>query len=143
MKKSELKQILKPLVKECIKEVIFEEGILSNVVSEVVKGLGTNTIVEQRAPQPSRGQTQQQGEQRFRNQLAESRKQLLDAIGKDSYNGVNVFENTEPLRGGGSPGVPTPAGSSPLANVDPSDAGVPIDGILNLSGGKWKALMGK
>ena len=57
--------------------------------------------------------------------------------------GVNVFENTEPLRGGGSHGAPTPAGSSPLANVDPSDAGVPIDGILNLSGGKWKALMGK
>ena len=143
MKKSELKQILKPLVKECIKEVIFEEGVLSNLISEVVKGLGTNTIVEQRAPEPSRGQTQQQGEQRYRNQLAESRKQLLDAIGKDSYNGVNLFEDTQPLRGGGTPGAPSPAGSNPLANVDPSDAGVPIDGIVNLSGGKWKALLGK
>ena len=50
MKKSELKKVLKPLVKECIKEVLFEEGILSGVISEVVKGLGTQPIVEQKQP---------------------------------------------------------------------------------------------
>ena len=47
MKKTELKEIIKPLVKECIQEVLIEEGLLSNVVSEVVKGLGTQSIVEQ------------------------------------------------------------------------------------------------
>ena len=39
MKKSELKALLKPLIKECIKESILEEGILSNVIMEVTKGL--------------------------------------------------------------------------------------------------------
>ena len=41
MNKSELKTILKPLIKECIKEVISEEGVLSGVITEVVKGTGT------------------------------------------------------------------------------------------------------
>ena len=39
MKKTELKKILKPLIKDCIKEILFEEGILSNIVSEVVRGV--------------------------------------------------------------------------------------------------------
>ena len=48
MKKTELAKILKPLVKQCIKEVLFEEGILSNIVSEVVTGLnaGAQPLVE-------------------------------------------------------------------------------------------------
>ena len=46
MKKSDLKKIIKPLVKECIHEVLLEEGLLSNVVSEVAKGMQANLIVE-------------------------------------------------------------------------------------------------
>ena len=46
MKKSELKRILKPIVRECIKDVLLEEGLLSNIVSEVTKGLTSNMIVE-------------------------------------------------------------------------------------------------
>ena len=38
MNKDQLKKTLKPMIKECIKEVIFEEGILSSIISEVVKG---------------------------------------------------------------------------------------------------------
>ena len=45
MKKNELKQILKPLIKECIKECIFEEGVLSGIVTEVVRGMETQRIV--------------------------------------------------------------------------------------------------
>ena len=45
MKKSDLKQLIKPLVKECIHEVLLEEGLLSNVVSEVAKGLQTQSLV--------------------------------------------------------------------------------------------------
>ena len=50
MKKSDLKKILKPIVKECIQEAFLEEGLLSNVIAEVVKGLGANKqpIVEQK-----------------------------------------------------------------------------------------------
>ena len=40
MKRSELKNIIKPLVKECITdESLLEEGLLSNVISEVMKGM--------------------------------------------------------------------------------------------------------
>ena len=47
MKKSDLKQLIKPLVKECIHEVLIEEGLLSNVVLEVTKGLQGSLMVEQ------------------------------------------------------------------------------------------------
>ena len=57
MKKNELKQIIKPLVKECITEVLIEEGLLSNIVSEVAKGMSqTAPLVENRQqerPAPS------------------------------------------------------------------------------------------
>ena len=141
MKRNELKQILKPLIKECIKEALFEEGILSNIISEVVKGLGTNTIVEQRTQTVSRPRVDEQREREYiRTKTSDTRKQLLDAIGKDSYNGVNLFEGTEPLRqGASSSGI----SSSPLSNMDPGDAGINIEGILAVGGSKWKALLGK
>lgn len=141
MKRSELKQILKPLIKECIKEAILEDGILSNVISEVVKSLGTNTIVEQRTQAVSRPRVDEQREREYiRTKTNDTRKQLLDAIGKDSYNGVNLFEGTEPLRSGGSS---SGISSSPLSNVDPGDAGVNIDGIFSVGGSRWKTLIGK
>ena len=46
MKNNEFKKILKPLIKQTIKEVILEEGILSNIVAEVAKGLQGALIVE-------------------------------------------------------------------------------------------------
>ena len=52
MKKSELKRILKPLVKECIKDVLLEEGLLSNIVSEVTRGLTSNMVVENKVQTP-------------------------------------------------------------------------------------------
>ena len=42
MKKNDLKKLIKPLVKECIHEVLLEEGLLSNVVAEVAKGMQGN-----------------------------------------------------------------------------------------------------
>ncbi len=48
MKKADLKKLIKPLVKECIHEVLIEEGVLSNVVSEVARGMQTqgNVVIE-------------------------------------------------------------------------------------------------
>ena len=40
MNKKELKRLMKPIVVECIKEALFEEGILSGIISEVIKGTG-------------------------------------------------------------------------------------------------------
>ena len=131
MKKQELKKILKPLIKECIKEALFEEGVLSNIVSEVVKGLGTNTIVEQRAPAISKPIVNEQRERDYiRTQTNNTRKQLLDAIGKDSYNGVNIFEDVEPARESNQ--------QSPLANISPGDAGVDISQLFNSN---WSKLI--
>jgi len=67
--------------------------------------------------------------------LKEQRKKLLDAIGKDSYGGVNIFEDVTPTRAQTS----TTAGSSPLGDVDPGDPGIDISGIVALGSKKWKA----
>ena len=54
---------------------------------------------------------------------------------KKSYNGVNLFEGTEPLAKGGTT---SPAATAPgaLAGVDPSDSGVDISAFFN-AGANW------
>ena len=49
MKREDLKKMLKPLVQECVREALYEGGLLSGIVSEVAKGMGTPTP----QPQPS------------------------------------------------------------------------------------------
>ena len=134
MKAAELKTILKPLIKECIKEVIFEDGVLSGIISEVAQGLSAGApLVEQRKPQakaPNKVATARQQKQQH------ERRQLLDSINKDAYNGVNVFEGTEPMNGGGTPSdTPQPAGI--FSDTASNDPGVNIDGILNIAGDRW------
>jgi len=135
VKKSDLKKLLKPLVKECIKECLYEEGVLSSVVSEVVKGMGTNIIQEKVEPIQPVQPVQPARPVRNSNVLKEQRKMLLDAVGKDSYGGVNIFEDVTPTRAQTS----TTAASSPLGDIDPGDPGIDISGIVALGGKKWKA----
>tara|TARA_B100000963_G_scaffold302014_1_gene274789 strand:+ start:368 stop:775 length:408 start_codon:yes stop_codon:yes gene_type:complete len=135
VKKSELKNMLKPLVKECIKECLYEEGILSSVVSEVVKGMGTNVIKEEVAPPSFAMPVRQQP--RNNEALKEHKQKLLDAIGKEAYGGIDLFEGTTPASPDRSPEL-----TSPLGDTDPSDPGVDISGIVALGGKKWKAFMG-
>ena len=139
MKKNDLKKLIKPLVKECIHEVLLEEGLLSNVVAEVAKGLHQNVITEA-APPPRQKKgdnekyRQQQTEATSR-QLQEQRKKMMDAIGKDAYNGVNLFEGTEAMKSQG----PSPsAGSVDLG--DSSDSGVDISSLMGKSSAIWQAL---
>ena len=141
MKKSELRQVLKPLIKECIKEVILEEGVLSNVVSEVVKGMGASTIVEQKRAPVKEERLFNVSSDSTVSRVNESRKQLMDAIGKDAYNGVNVFEDVQPMSSAGSSPGSAPAASGPLAGQDPNDPGVNINGIMNLAAGKWNKFL--
>ena len=136
MKKTELKKILKPLIKECIKEVIFEEGALSTIITEVVKGTSqTQMIVETKQANnyEQRSVTRQK-------KSSENRKKLLDAIGKDAYNGVNLFEGTTP--------TPAPRDNSgaqgPLSGVNPNDPGVDISRIFSSESSQiWKKLSDK
>tara|TARA_Y100001972_G_scaffold23036_1_gene27632 strand:- start:6096 stop:6488 length:393 start_codon:yes stop_codon:yes gene_type:complete len=129
MKKSELKKVIKPLVKECIQEVLIEEGLLSNVVSEVVKGITDTTLVEQRKPVP-----QQIVREPKNTSLKQQRQKLMGAINKDAYNGVDLFEGT----------TPAPAQREQSAGAvdlgDPNDAGVDISSIMGASTKIWERL---
>jgi|TARA_R100000081_G_C4784929_1_gene153905 hypothetical protein len=137
MKKNELKKILKPLIKECIKEVIFEEGALSTIISEVMRGTsGSQQIVETRAQQPKQDFARQE---RKMQEAKERKRKLLDSIGKDAYNGVNLFEGTTP-----APAPSAGQGQGPLDGVAPSDPGVDISGIFSGHSAKiWQKLSGK
>tara|TARA_R110002110_G_scaffold348098_3_gene558310 strand:+ start:1300 stop:1722 length:423 start_codon:yes stop_codon:yes gene_type:complete len=140
MNKKELKTVLKPLIRECIKDVIFEEGILSSLISEVLSATSKTThvsekrLVEQKRKEEIRENNEL--EQKTKIKLEETRKKMLDAIGKDSINGVNIFEGTEPLTKAGSPAASKV--SSPLENYAPSDAGVDISEFFNP---RWKNMV--
>jgi hypothetical protein len=138
MKKSELKKILKPLIKECIKEVIFEEGTLSTIISEVMRGTSsTKPMVERREVKPDKSQQEQK--RKKMEEQKQKRKKMLDSIGKDAYNGVNLFEGTTP-----APAPATTQGQGPLDGVAPNDPGVDISSIFSgQSSNIWKKLSGK
>ena len=120
MKKSELKNI----IKECVREVIFEDGMLSGIVSEVVQGMGTASLVQEQvksAPQVNQ-------------RIADSKKQVLNAIASNSYEDVKqkftnpeLFEGTKPIVEGNGQGA--------LAGVSPNDPGVDISNIPGF--GSW------
>ena len=137
MKKNELKKILKPLIKECIKEVIFEEGALSTIITEVVKGTsGSQQIVETRTQQPKQDFARQE---RKMQEAKERKRKLLDSIGKDAYNGVNLFEGTTPTSAPSST-----QGQGPLDGMAPNDPGVDISGLFSGHSAKiWQKLSGK
>ena len=138
MNKNELKTILKPLIKQCIKEVIFEDGTLSNIVSEVAKGLGTATVISETTTKrkmnlesDADAKTRRQQKQDI---LKERKKRMLDSIGKSAYNGVDLFEGTTPAP------AQTEQGRGALSGVDPRDPGVDITKFA--SSGMWKKLAG-
>jgi len=141
MKKTDLKKVLKPLIKECVKETLFEEGILSSVIAEVVKGLGgtQQLVVEQKQDNEDKiNKMQLQEKQKKSKKINETRKKMLDAIGKSSYNGVDLFEGTAPIANAGTPGDTT-SPQSALSGVDPSDPGVDISGFMK-NANMWKTL---
>jgi hypothetical protein len=130
---NEIKKLLKPLIKETVKEVLFESGVLSGIVAEVAKGMQGQVIQEskQTFKQPmSSGPTPDEVKRR--------KKELLDAIGKDAFKGVDIFEGVEKTR------IPEQSQStqgSPLAGLAPDDSGVDISGIVALGGKNWNALV--
>ena len=144
MNPKELKTALKPIVKELIYECLITEGILSSVVSEIVKGTG-NTIIEtkqasQTKQQPVQTQTKQQPRQKLEtdDEAITRRKKLEETL--VGRLGVNVFEGVQPLSAGGRDNTPsqTTAGN-PLSGLDPNDSGIDISGLMKLTGG-WKRI---
>tara|TARA_R100001244_G_scaffold132177_1_gene107429 strand:+ start:879 stop:1286 length:408 start_codon:yes stop_codon:yes gene_type:complete len=135
MKKSELREIIKPMVEECLQEsmqkILLESGLLSAVISEVVAGLNTAApIVEQK--QPAKVEREPANKESNSQKINETRKRMLDAIGKDAYSGVNVFEGTKPS-------IPDSGkDSGPFKDTDPNDSGVDIGSIFNSN---WEKLI--
>lgn len=144
MKKSQLKAAIKPIVKECITEVLLEQGLLSNIISEVVKGLQPIHTIPP-IPTPNKEilfkhdsmleEQRMQFEADRQQQLKEQKRKLLDAAGF----GTDVFAGTEPIQGGITTESKDPSGDKggALSGVDPRDAGVDITGIMALGGRNW------
>tara|TARA_R110002049_G_scaffold290061_3_gene473291 strand:- start:619 stop:1002 length:384 start_codon:yes stop_codon:yes gene_type:complete len=127
MKVSEFKKVIKPLIKECIKEVILEEGILSNVVSEVARGLQGNIVTE------TKNKAQEDLEAKAE-ELERQRQERIKKLNESTRIGnVNVFEGTKEIAETNQ--------ASPLQGVNPGDSGVDITGIVGLAGKKWKHLV--
>ena len=134
MKISEFKKVIKPLIRECIKEVILEEGILSNVVSEVAKGLQGNLVTENFDYRNKTDKAREEELQLKREAMEQERQERIKRLNESAKIGsVNVFEGTQQA-------PDTPQGA-PLSGVSPDDAGVDITGILGLAKGKWKHLV--
>ena len=146
MNKKELKKLIKPIVKECINEVLLQEGVLSSIISEVM--IGTQGAVLQEQPKRKQKTPTRRLEsddeamrrlQERKSRSQDSKRKLLEAIGTDAYGGVDLFEGTQALSSGGNPD----AGAQPqgaLSGYAPDDAGVNIDGLLNIAGGAWKKI---
>jgi len=133
MKKSELKSIIKPIVEECIRDILLKEGILSTIISEVMIGVSRQQpIVENKIQTPSLNQKSTK-----LNELHENKKKLLNEIGQDAFGGVNIFEGTTPAPAPRAQGNKYGA----MKDMDPSDPGINIDGLSNVMGNTWKALM--
>lgn len=137
MKRDDLKQTLKPLIKECIKEVIFDDGVLSGIITEIVKGLDSRILVTESAtPKQAAVETVDHAEQerhrareqarREHNKQMEAQRRTLSESLSGRLNGVDIFEGVNPLSKAGQPSAGPAAPSSPLEGIDPEDPGVDI-----------------
>lgn len=136
MNKKELKKMLKPLIKECIKEVIFEDGTLSTIISEVMQGVG-QPIVETKQRFPKKQQPQYETDEQAKARLKKKQQKMMESIGADAYNGVNLFEGTTPAP------APQESGRGALSDVDPKDPGVDISAVMGKSSMIWQKMAGK
>tara|TARA_R110000824_G_scaffold122222_6_gene279094 strand:- start:1261 stop:1692 length:432 start_codon:yes stop_codon:yes gene_type:complete len=142
MKKNDLKQLIKPLVKECIHEVLIEEGLLSNVVAEVAKGLQGNLVVEAQQKQPNElfneGLHTKRKSEEAKVKMRDHREKLMSSINAGAYNGVDLFEGTEPMSQREMAEPKEKAGSVDLGN--PGDSGVDISSMMGSASKLWKAM---
>ncbi len=135
MKKSELKQLIEPIVKECVNEniqaILLESGLLSQVISEVVKGLqpvlveNKQQVVKESFEQPSF--KQQSILKKVNDTKANSENEEL-LKSRMSFRGINIFEGIQQ-------NIPDePVSSKPgdaMSGIEPNDPGVDISGLFN------------
>lgn len=119
-----MKKIMKPLVKECMREMLLEEGLLSSLISEVMKG--TQVVQESKHSNSSIPQMKQPIRVQENNQnksADEARRRLAEAIGggasRDAY--ANIFEGMTPAPG-------------PDSFQENSDPGMDLNMLNNIPG---------
>lgn len=130
MKSEEFKKILKPLIEKTVREVLLQEGVLSQVVSEVAKGLSNPIVETQRAASATLTDDSREQRELYERQKAERIKKLNESVGF----GADIFKGTKQ--------APASDSKSALSGVSPTDSGVDISGIQKLAKGRWKALAG-
>lgn len=156
MKKSELKDLIKPIVVECVKEsvkeMMLESGLLAAVISEVVKGMGKSTLIENKTKTESlvieedddedltqmrkRALQQQRIQPMEKKKIQETKKQLVETVGKSGYAGLNEKFKGVNLFEGINETIPDEVSSAPgsaLAGIAPNDPGVSIDGLFDFN----------
>lgn len=139
MKKSQLKRVIKPIVEECLNEVLLEKGLLSSIISEVVKGIQPlqQSPVQQR-PIMQENKLMQQQRQELQEQKQEmmkaQKRKLLDAAGF----GVDVFSGTQPIEEAADP---SNGQAGALSGVSPNDPGVDINGIMAIANRDWSKMI--
>ena len=100
------------------------------MVSEVARGMSHTPSKREPAPvkEVRHRDSDDEAQKRATKKLNETKNKMLDAIGKSSYGGVDLFEGTDPLHSGGQPGgAPT---QTNFPGVSPEDPGVDISSIL-------------
>lgn len=121
MTKSEMKKIMKPLVKECLQEMLLQEGLLSNLISEVMKGQNKSVVTE--SVQRQKPNTLKQ-ETKPAKSVEQARKFLSEKIGgADGSIYSGIFENMKPAE---NPGQNT------------SDPGMDLDMLNSIPGLRGK-----
>jgi len=140
MKKSELKS----LIKECVKEVIFEEGVLSNIITEVATGLKTSKA--QKAVTESydtdmvaKMQMLTSATSKMSDQMENKRKEVLSALGDQSYKGLSEkFSNPEYFAG--TTPLQESKGKGALSGLPSGDPGLDISNIPGFE--NWGSVAG-
>ncbi len=141
MKKSEFKKLIKPIVDECIKESLTENGLISTVIAEVAKGMSAATLISE-APEPEvspmvNRMKRNAFEKDSSNKLQQHKNKLMEALGQEAYNGVNLFEGTTPAPAQ----MTTTQQATPFSGHPPSDPGVDISNLFGAVGRSWNAHM--
>jgi hypothetical protein len=145
MDKNSLKKVIKPLIKECLTEILYEQG-LNKLIEESIKVKQREIVKENKEEE-----TYEVRETRFMkqavsnkpNKIQEAKKQLLEKIGKGSF---DPFEGSLPQE---SSEEELNESINPEASVVPGikGRGVDISGLLGQNKEVWKtfttALNGK
>lgn len=91
----EMKKVMKPIVKQCLREMLLEEGLLSNLIGEVLRGQQRTSINESMRREPP------EEKPKSKTTTQDERKKLIDKIGKGAYE--NIFEGVSPMTTTGDP----------------------------------------